>query len=90
MLRPWGPLPWRVMEFSGLNGLTAGQFHLVWAWAENDVAKYCLAAKAIASDWNSQDAIDTGVVAAVSAAKSLFYAKSVLAPGDNRMGQTAH
>jgi len=42
ILRQSGPLPWPIVEFSGLNSLTAAQFHLVWAWAENDVAKYCL------------------------------------------------
>ena len=86
MLRHW-PFPWPATEDSALNGLTVAQFFLIWASRENNVAKYCLLGKAVADGWEPEDAMNCGVVAAVSAAKSLFHAKFLMASGGNKMGQ---
>jgi hypothetical protein len=80
MLRQWSG-PWTDVEGSALNGLTAAQYFLAWAWEQNTVAKYCLGGEAVASGWEREGAMNCGVVAAVSAAKSLFHAKSLLAAG---------
>ena len=86
MLRQW-PMPWPPMEGSALNGLTAAQFFFAWAWEQNTAAGYCLGGKAVASGWAPDDAVECGIVAAVSAAKCLFHAKSLLDSGGNNMGQ---
>ena len=69
MLRHWD-IPWPGNEDSGLNGLTLAQFYSAWAWAQNDVAKYCLDGQAVDQGWDRDEAIGCGVVAAVSAAKA--------------------
>jgi hypothetical protein len=86
MLRQW-PSPWPTMGLSSLNGLTVAQFFLIWAWEENNTAKYCLGGEAVASGWEPEYAMNCGVIAAVSAAKSLFHAKFLMASGGNKMGQ---
>jgi hypothetical protein len=86
MLRQWS-VPWPAMEGSALNGLTAAQFSLIWAWEQNNTATYCLGGEAVANGWEPGDAMNCGVIAAVSAAKSLFHAKSLLASDGNKMGQ---
>ena len=86
MLRHWG-IPWPGNEDSGLNGLTLAQFYSAWAWAQNDVAKYCLDGQAVDQGWDRDEAIECGVVAAVSAAKLLSHAKLLMGTGDNRIAQ---
>ena len=72
---------------SHLNGLTLPQFFLCWAWAQNDVAKYCLDGTAIAHGWQAADAVNCGVIAAISAAKSLAHAKLLMATGQDGLAQ---
>ena len=86
MLRQW-PSPWPAVDEGALNGLTVAQFFLIWAWQENDSARYFLEGEAIASGWGTDDAMSAGVTAAVSAAKSLFHAKYVMAFDADRLGQ---
>jgi hypothetical protein len=86
MLRQW-PSPWPALDTSTLNGLTVAQFFLIWAWEENNAARYCLDGEAVAHGWQPDDAMNVGVIAAVSAAKSLFHAKFLMAFNGDRLGQ---
>lgn len=81
------PVPWTYDEDSSLNGLGLAQLFLVWAWHENEGARYCLNAHAEAHGWSQFDASQVGVVAAVSAAKSLAFASKLMAIGDTRLDQ---
>ena len=89
MLRQWGPPPWLALDDSALNGLTVAQLFLTWAWDQNDEAKYCLDGEAVANEWKQELAVKCGVVAAVSAAKSMFYAKYLMATGGNKIAISA-
>ncbi len=70
MLRQW-PLPWPEIEDGALNDLTPAQFYLLWAWEQNNAAMFCLGGDAVATGWEPEEALDCGIVAAVSAAKAL-------------------
>ena len=78
MLCQW-PTPWEALDISGLRGPTTAQFFLAWAWVQNVSARYCLDGQAVAHGWSLEDATEVGVVAAVSAAKSLAHAKLLMA-----------
>ena len=86
MLRKW-PIPWPTLDMSTLNGLTLAQFYFIWAWEENNVARFCLDGEAVANGWEPEEAMDAGVVAAVSAAKALVHAKFLMPVGGDTMGQ---
>lgn len=87
MLRQW-PTPWPSPDAdSALHGLTVAQIFLSWAWEGNNTAKCCLDGDAIAKGWKPKVAAKYGVAAAVSAAKSLLYAKSLMARGENSFAQ---
>jgi hypothetical protein len=73
----------------GLNGLTVAQFFLAWAWAKNNDAKWLFSEAAVASGWSEEHAVNAGIRAAVSAARSLTHAQALMAAGDNRLGQNA-
>lgn len=82
MLRTWRT-PWPSVEGSVLNGLSLIDFYLAWAWSENAAAqRYSAEANAGAAD-----AMHEAVVTAVSAAKSLAYAKVLLANGSDDLAQ---
>jgi hypothetical protein len=85
MLRQW-PIPWRVADESALNDLTAAQFFLARAWEINNAAKYFLEGEAVAQGWEPEEAMNYGVVAAVSAAKLLSHAKFLIVLGRDKMG----
>ena len=74
MLLQW-PAPWPDDPDSALGGLTIAQFYLVWAWHQNELAKYCLDGVAADQGWKISDALECGVIAAVCAAKSLTHAQ---------------
>lgn len=83
MLRAW-PTPWPGIQGSVLNGVSVVDFYLAWSWSENDAAqRYSTEANAGATD-----AAHDAVVTAVSAAKSLAYAKSILANGSDGLAQS--
>jgi hypothetical protein len=77
MMRHW-PTPWAV-EGSCLNDLPLPQFFLAWAWNQNEIARYLLDGESITSGWAPRDAVKCGVVAAISAAKSLSHARLLMA-----------
>jgi hypothetical protein len=77
MMRHW-PTPWAV-EGSCLNGFPLSQFFLAWAWNQNEIAKHLLDGEAVARGWTAADAVRYGVVAAISAAKSLAHARLLMA-----------
>ena len=82
MLRTW-PTPWPGIPGSVLNGLSVVDFYLAWSWSENAAAqRYSTEANAGAAD-----AAHDAVVTAVSAAKSLAYAKSILANDSDGLAQ---
>lgn len=83
MLRQWSP--WERVDFSTLNDLTVAQAYLAWAWEQNGDANYCCSGKAADNGWSPADAIDCGIVSAVSAAKSLCHAKALMASGDRKL-----
>lgn len=78
------PSTWEGMEDSALNGLSMAQYFFAWAWAQNNAAMFCCGGKAVAQGWSEADAMACGVVAAVSAAKSLCHAKALLDAGASR------
>ena len=84
MLRSWST-PLEKVDFSTLNDLTIAQVYFAWAWQQNNAANYCCSGQAVDEGWTETDAIGCGVVAAVSAAKSLCHAKALMASGDRRL-----
>jgi hypothetical protein len=81
MMRQW-PAPW-AMEGSCLNGLPPAHFFLARAWNQNEFARYLLDGESIANGWAPRDAVKYGVVAAISAAKSMGHARLLLATDAN-------
>ena len=77
--------PLEKVDFSTLNDLTIAQVYFAWAWQQNNAANYCCSGQAVDEGWTETDAIGCGVVAAVSAAKSLCHAKALMASGDRRL-----
>ena len=88
MLRQ-SPLPWPPIEDSSLCDLNEPQFFLVWAWYQNIAAKYCLDGKALAHGWIPAQAQECGIVAAISAVKSVSHAKLLMSLGAGRKAQDA-
>ena len=86
MLRQ-SPLPWLPIEESSLCNLNESQFFLVWAWCQNIIAKYCLDGSALAHGWIPAQAQDCGIVAAISAVKSVSHAKLLMSLGAGSKGQ---
>ena len=84
MLRQWGA-PFPYLEESCLNELTLPQYFLAWAWNENNSARYCLGQGAIAHGREPSNEIECGVVAAISAVKSLCHAQLLLAVGQEKV-----
>ena len=62
--------------------LTLAQFYLVFAWEQNDIAKYLFDEKAIVQGWEHREAMRAGVSASISAAKLLRHAKFLIATDD--------
>ena len=88
MLRQ-SPLPWSFIEESSLCDLNEPQFFLVWAWYQNINAKYCLDGSALAHGWIPAQAQECGVVAAISAVKSVSHAKLLMSLGAGSKAQDA-
>src|SRR4051812_1010017 len=88
MLRQ-SPLPWPPIEESSLCDLNEPQFFFVWAWYQNIIAKYCLDGSALAHGWIPAQAQDCGIVAAISAVKSVSHAKLLMSLGVDRKAQDA-
>jgi len=86
MLHEW-PSPWPSLDESTLNGLTEAHFFLIWAWHENNVARYFLDGEAVAHGWEPGDAMSVGVMTAVSAAKSLFHAEVTMPSDGDKLEQ---
>jgi hypothetical protein len=79
MMRYW-PTPWAV-EGSRLNDLP--QVLLCMGANQNEMAKHFLGGEAVAQGWKQADAISCGVLAAISAAKSLAHARLLIATSTN-------
>jgi hypothetical protein len=75
------PLPWRRIEGSSLCDLNESQFFLAWAWHQNSEARHCLDGKALAQGCTPEEAQECGMVAAISAVKSLSHAKLLMTLG---------
>jgi hypothetical protein len=88
MLRQWD-LPWAPDQMSALNGLTKAQFFLAFAWEKNATAKWLFGAEAIEAGWEDEAALQAGIGAVVSAAKSVAYAKVLMASGEDKPAQGA-
>ncbi len=73
MFRTW-PTPWPGIQGSVLNGLSVVDFLLAWSWSENAAAQ----PHPTEANAGAADAMHDAVVAAVSAAKSLAYARTIL------------
>jgi hypothetical protein len=81
------PLPWKPEPDSALAGLTVAQFFFAWAWALSEWAKNLLDGVAVADGMAPDEALATGLRAAVSTAQSLLHAKSLLGSVQNGLAQ---
>jgi hypothetical protein len=88
MLRQWD-LPWAPDQMSALNGLTKAQFFLGFAWEKNATAKWLFGPEAIGAGWEDEVALQAGIGAVVSAAKSVAYAKALMTSGEDGPAQGA-
>lgn len=82
------PDDWDDVKESSLQNLTLAQLLLVWAWYQNELARYFFAGQAKEHGWDEAEATTAGVVAAVSAAKSLTHASCLALGGPFGGNQT--
>ena len=81
------PLPWEPEPDSALAGLTVAQFSFAWAWGLSEWAKNLLDGVAVADGMAPDEALATGLRAAVSTAQSLLHAKVLLGSAQNGVAQ---